>query len=95
MELQINDMFNDDRLLNLINNEFDSNDQKLFINSFKQYMQYGDDKSFVINLEDILDWIGIEIKGNAKRLLKDNFKENVDYIEMNDDEYIAYLLYKY
>ena len=77
----------DDKLLNLLKEEFDTDDQKLFIESFKSYLQYEDnDKAFIINLEDILDWLGFTRKDNAKVLLKNNFKENIDFIEKYDDK---------
>ena len=60
-----------------------SDEQKLFVQSFQNYLQYGDDDSkFVVNLDDIFDWMGFDKKGNATRLLTKKFKINEDYIEL-------------
>ena len=71
--------------MELISSSFNNEEQQLFIQSFKQYLDYRNDKkAFVVNLDDIWQWLGISLKGNAKKLLVKNFKENEDFIIMSD-----------
>ena len=71
----------DDRLLTLMREEMNTEEQQQFINSFKIYLKYGnDDKQFIISLDDIWQWMGYYEKSKAKRLLISKFEENKDYI---------------
>ncbi len=79
---QINkiNILNDDKLIKLLNDNFNTEEQQLFINQFKLYLEYeNDDTKYIINLEDIYQWIGFKQKVHAKRLLNDKFKQNIDY----------------
>jgi phage anti-repressor protein len=70
----------DDRLLNLLEDNFSSEEQKMFDNSFKHYLQYGDDDTaFVIDFDDVWEWLGFTRKDNAKRIMTKNFEEDVHY----------------
>jgi hypothetical protein len=70
----------DDDLVNLIREKMNTEDENLFVDSFKTYLKYGyDDSSFVINLDDIWKWVGFTRKDNAKALLIKNFIENINY----------------
>jgi hypothetical protein len=70
----------DDKLYKLLIQEMNTEEQQLFINNFKLYLQYGNDNTkFVISLDDIWQWIGFSNKGNAKTLLTKKFIENKDY----------------
>lgn len=70
----------DDRLSQLLNEKLNTDEQKLFVQSFQTYLHYGnDDKAFVINLDNIWQWVGFSNKGNAKSLLLKHFIENQDY----------------
>ena len=70
----------DDRLSKLLNEKLNTEEQKLFVQSFQTYLHYGnDDTAFVINLDDIWQWVGFSNKGNAKTLLLKHFIENQDY----------------
>lgn len=78
MELTTNNI--DDGLLKLMNENLNTEEQKMFVKSFQMYLQYGDDdKAFVINLDDVWEWVGFSEKGKAKNLLIKNFDENVHY----------------
>ena len=66
------------RLLTKIKETFTENQQQLFISSFYSYLNYNKD-DFVISLDDIWKWLGFSQKEVAKRLLENNFKENIDY----------------
>lgn len=65
----------------LLNENFNTEDKKLFLESFKIYLQYGnDDTKFVINIDDIWKWIGYTEKSKLKKLLLNHFSEYNHYI---------------
>jgi hypothetical protein len=71
----------DDKLITLLNENMNSDEQKQFVESFKIYLQYGyDDSKFIIDFDDIWKWVGFTTKGNAKRLLTTKFFENINYV---------------
>jgi hypothetical protein len=43
------------------------------------YLQYDSEKDFVIDLDNIYKWLGFTRKDNAKRLLVNHFKLDIDY----------------
>jgi hypothetical protein len=60
--------------------KMNTEEQKQFIDSFKIYLEYGnDDTKFIIDLDDVWEWVGFTQKGHAKRLLISKFQENIDY----------------
>jgi hypothetical protein len=70
----------DERLYEILKEEMKEDEQKQFINSFKIYLEHGDDdNSFIISLDDIWEWVGFSRKDHAKTLLTKNFIENKDY----------------
>ncbi len=71
----------DDRLINLMKEELNTEEQQQFVNSFKLYLKYGyDDTAFVIDFDNVWKWIGFTRKDNAKRLLLSKFIKNINYI---------------
>ena len=42
-------------------------------------MNYHQLDDFIVNLDNVWKFIGFSNKANAKRLLKHNFKEDIDY----------------
>lgn len=71
----------DDKLYELLENNMNTEDQKLFIKSFYLYLEHGNKEDvYVINLNDIYEWVGFSRKDHAKTLLIKNFKENIHYI---------------
>jgi phage anti-repressor protein len=61
--------------------ELDGEEQKRFIDNFQMYLTNGNDNSkYVIDLDEVVDWIGFATKATAKRHLKKFFQENVDYV---------------
>ena len=44
--------------------------QQLFLSSFYCYLKYDKLNDFVIDVDDIWEWLGFINKGNAKRLIK-------------------------
>ncbi len=70
----------DDELYKLFEQKMNTQEQKLFVKSFYLYLEYGnDDRAFVINLDNIWEWVGFTRKDNAKVVLKKNFIENKHY----------------
>ena len=73
-------LLTDDRLLALLNDTMNTDEMQLFLQSTKTYLTYGDDyTAFVVDLDDVYQWMGFPTKGNAKRLLTQNFKIDVDF----------------
>jgi hypothetical protein len=71
----------DDRLIELLNEKMNTDEQKQFINNFKNYLEYGnDDTKFIISLDNVWEWVGFSRKGHAKTLLIKKFIENKDFI---------------
>jgi len=68
------------KLLNKIKEEFTENEQQMFVTSFYCFLNYSKN-DFVIDLDDVWQWIGFSTKQKAKELLLKNFIFNVDYIK--------------
>ena len=66
------------KLLNKIKEQFNNDEQQLFIASFYSYLNYNKHE-FIIDLDDIWKWLGFSRKDPAKRLLEKNFENNIDY----------------
>lgn len=67
------------KLLNKIKNTFTDNEQNLFVSSFYCYLNCNQKTDFVIDLDNIWQWLGFTQKVKAKSLLEKNFKLDVDY----------------
>ena len=67
------------QLLNFIKDKLTDDEQLLFAESFHLYLQYDDEKDFVIELDNIWKWLGFTQRVNCKKLLIKNFEENKDY----------------
>jgi phage anti-repressor protein/predicted GIY-YIG superfamily endonuclease len=67
-----------EKLVSKIKDMFTSYEQQLFVASFYCYATQDNDK-FVVNFDDVWKWCGFDKKFNAKRLLENHFKENIDY----------------
>ena len=82
--MDVSEFIHDSGFRQLLSSEFTSEDQKLFVQSFTTYLQYGnDDTKFVINFDDVWKWVGYTRKDNAKAILQKYFKEDVDYTSEN------------
>ena len=66
-------------LLTKIKNSFTEDQQQLFVASFYCYLNYNYKSDYVINLDDIWQWLGFTQKASSKRVLENIFKENIDY----------------
>ena len=67
-------------LLDFIKQKLTDEEHALFAESFYLYLQYDSEKDFVINLDNIYEWLGFKRKDNAKRLLTSKFIMDTDYI---------------
>jgi phage anti-repressor protein len=72
-------------LFQLLRDNMNTEEQALFMDSFKMYLQHGnDDDAFVVNLDDVWEWMGFVKKFNALRLLQKLFTEEKDFITQNN-----------
>ncbi len=51
----------------------------MFVSSFYCYLNYHNTKDFVIDLDNVWQWLGFSQKVNAKRVLEKNFIIDKDY----------------
>ena len=58
---------------------FSDYEQQMFVASFYCYLNYNSKTDFVIDLDDVWQWLGFSQKFNAKRLLESLFVKNKDY----------------
>ena len=72
------------KLLEKIQQEFSDFEQHLFLSTFYCYLKYDPINDFVIDLDDIWNWLGFSQKVCAKRMLLKNFIENKDYIKFEN-----------
>ena len=80
----------DDNFISFLRERMNTMEQHLFIESFKMYLQHGrNEKSFVVNLDDIWEKIGFTRKGPCKRVLEKNFEIGKHYIIKIIDENLA------
>lgn len=71
----------DSELANLLQQEFSNEDQKQFVMNFQLYLIYGNDPTrFVVDLDNVWEWIGFSKKDKAKDVLKRNFEKDIDYV---------------
>lgn len=78
--MDIIEFIHDSGFRQLLSSEFTSDDQKLFVQSFTTYLQYGnDDTKFVINFDDVWKWVGYTRKDTAKDVLEKYFQDGLDY----------------
>ena len=67
------------KLLDRIKTIFSNDQQKMFIACFYCFLNYDPVKDFVINLDDVWEWMGFSKKYNAKFMLCKSFKEDIDF----------------
>lgn len=67
------------KLVEKVKNNFTNYEQQIFLASFYCYLKYDTRNDFVIDLDDVWNWLGFGQKVNAKRVLEKNFVINVDY----------------
>lgn len=67
------------KLLIKIKENFTESQQQLFISSFYCYLNYNQTTDFIINLDDIWQWLGFQQKYHAKVSLEKHFMIDIDY----------------
>jgi len=70
------------KLLNKIKDNFTDFEQQLFVGSFYCYLNYNQNKDFIVDLDTIWKWMGFSVKIKAKILLEKHFKIDIDYINL-------------
>lgn len=71
------------RILQKASEHFNEAELQMYITSFMCYINYHQTNDFVIDLDNIRSWIGFDKKVNAKRLLENNFQQDVDFVIVN------------
>ena len=79
-----NNKYTDDPIVGRIREKFgdDIIQQEIFIESFNIFTKYKNDDGFVIDLDEVYQWMGFTRKDHAKRKLETSLDENVDYISL-------------
>ena len=67
------------KLLTKIKQNFNEQEQQLFVTSFYCYLNYHPNNDFVIDLDNIWKWLGFNQKVKAKSLLEKSFLIDIDY----------------
>jgi hypothetical protein len=67
------------KLVEKVKTCFSDYEQQMFVSSFYCYLNYNSKTDFVIDLDDIWNWVGFGQKVNAKRVLEKYFVVNKDY----------------
>jgi phage anti-repressor protein len=67
------------RLVSKIQSKFNTKDQQLFVASFYSYLNHNSKTDFVIDLDNVWEWLGFSQKMRAKELLEKYFTIEIDY----------------
>ena len=67
------------KLIEKVKHSFTNYEQQLFLSSFYCYLKYDSKNDFVIDLDNVWQWLGFSQKYNAKSTLEKNFVINKDY----------------
>jgi hypothetical protein len=67
------------KLVEKVKNNFTNYEQQLFLSSFYCYLKYDSKNDYVIDLDNIWQWLGFSQKIKAKILLENNFKIDINY----------------
>ena len=68
-----------DILMKKLQTKFTDDQQQLFVQSFLMYLNHHQETAFVIDLDNVWQWIGFSRKDPAKKLLEKHFERDVDY----------------
>jgi hypothetical protein len=72
------------KLLSTIQETFTGFEQQLFVSSFYCYLNYDKNLDFVVDLDNVWNWLGFSSKFNAKVVLEKHFHIDVDYKNISD-----------
>jgi len=67
------------KMLTKIQQKFTEFEQQLFVTSFYCYLNYDQKKDFVVDLDNVWNWLGFSQKIRAKNLLERHFIVDIDY----------------
>jgi hypothetical protein len=67
------------KLIEKLQSKFTNYQQQLFLSSFYCYLKYDKINDYVIDLDNVWEWLGFSQKVNAKRLIQNQFIINKDY----------------
>ena len=67
------------KLVEKVQNKFNNYEQQIFLSSFYCYLNYYYENDYVIDLDNVWQWLGFNSKFNAKRLLENCFKLDLHY----------------
>ncbi len=67
------------KLVEKMKNNFSTYEQQLFLASFYCYLNYNPKMDFLIDLDNVWQWLGFSQKARAKELLEKHFIVNKDY----------------
>jgi phage anti-repressor protein len=67
-----------DAFIQKLREEFTTDEQVLFVDSFTAYLGHDSDE-FVVNLDDAVTWLGFSRRDAALRTVRGKMEENVDY----------------
>ena len=62
-----------------IKSTFTNTEQQLFLSSFYCYLNYDQEKDFVVKLNDIWKWLEFSRIDHCKRVLEKHFVKDLDY----------------
>ena len=74
----------ENRFLTKIKENFNENQQQLFVASFYCFLNYDSKKDFIIDFDNVWKWLGFTRKDNSKRLLEKFFIIDIDYKTQKD-----------
>jgi phage anti-repressor protein len=66
-------------LLRSIQSGFTELEQERFVYKLYPYLNYYDTEEFIIELDDVWEWLGFQSKYEAKRILEQKFAIDIDY----------------
>ena len=67
------------KFIEKIKKNFNENQINLFVASFYSYLNYDQEKDYVINLKDIWKWLGFSRVDPCKVVLEKHFEKEKDY----------------
>lgn len=67
------------KLINKVKHHFNNDEQQMFVANFYGYLNYNNKTDFVIDVDNIWEWLGFLNKGNCKRTLLKYFTVDIDY----------------
>ena len=77
------------RLLTKIQESFTGFEQQLFVSSFYCYLNYDKNMDFVVDLDNVWNWLGFASKFVSLRTLEKHFKIDVDYKNLDSSQEIV------